>query len=248
MTFPGLLIFWPPKIPTSTPPWVGRSIFLGRNHPQICRDLCILNPFSYLFFAFKVTISRHFAGYASIALETIWLHEPRDLIFLGPPMTLLCLSRYSSDVTSLSFSIHVRISTSFAQPRTALPILRRTKLIRKRFWPKCVCLRGSAPDPAEGLTAPPDPQLEKVGLHTNPSHRCQPSRIRRDSPAFSSDVPRSREISRCPAFFENGIIIFFRCRLDPILHVCLATQQSNELRIKIGKDRFRIRTPTGHWL
>ena len=22
------------------PPWVGRSIFLGRNHPQICRDLC----------------------------------------------------------------------------------------------------------------------------------------------------------------------------------------------------------------
>ena len=40
MTFPGVLIFWPPKIPTSTPPWVGRSIFLGRNHPQICRDLC----------------------------------------------------------------------------------------------------------------------------------------------------------------------------------------------------------------
>ena len=39
-------------------------------------------------------------------------------------------------------------------------------------------------------------------------HRCQPSRIRRDSPAFSSDVPQSREISRCPAFFENGIIIF----------------------------------------
>ena len=37
-------------------------------------------------------------------------------------------------------------------------------------------------------------------------HTCQPSRIRRDSPAFSSDVPRSREISRCPAFFENGII------------------------------------------
>ena len=96
MTFPGLLIFWPPKIPTSTPPpWVGRSIFLGRNHPQICRDLCILNPFSDLFLVFKVTISRHFAGYASVALETIWLHEPRDLIFLGPPMTLLCLSRYS---------------------------------------------------------------------------------------------------------------------------------------------------------
>ena len=41
MTFPEVLIFWPPKIPTSTPPpWVGRSIFLGMNHPQICRDLC----------------------------------------------------------------------------------------------------------------------------------------------------------------------------------------------------------------
>ena len=30
------------------------------------------------------------------SLETIWLNEPRDLIFLGPLMTLLCLSRYSS--------------------------------------------------------------------------------------------------------------------------------------------------------
>ena len=34
-------------------------------------------------FALKDTISRHFAGYASVALETIWLHEPRDLIFSG---------------------------------------------------------------------------------------------------------------------------------------------------------------------
>ena len=94
--FPDFWFFDPLKFPLRPPPpWVGRSIFLGRNHPQICRDLCILNPFSDLFFAFKVTISRHFAGYASVALETIWLHEPRDLIFLGPPMTLLCLSRYS---------------------------------------------------------------------------------------------------------------------------------------------------------
>ena len=38
------------------------------------------------------------------------------------------------------------------------------KLICKRFLPKCVCLRGSAPGPAGGLTAPPDPQLEKVGF------------------------------------------------------------------------------------
>ena len=41
-------------------------------------------------------MSRHFAGYSSVDLETIWLHEPRDLIFQGPLMTLLCLSRYSS--------------------------------------------------------------------------------------------------------------------------------------------------------
>ena len=42
-----------------------------------------------IFFAFKGTISLHFAGYASVALETIWLHEPRDLIFSGPLMTEL---------------------------------------------------------------------------------------------------------------------------------------------------------------
>ena len=43
MTFPGVLTFdlLTPKIPTSTPPlgW-GGLFFLGRNHPQICRDLC----------------------------------------------------------------------------------------------------------------------------------------------------------------------------------------------------------------
>ena len=53
-----------------------------------------------------------------------------------------------------------------------------------------------------------DMSMKCVGPRPH-KHRCQPSRIRRDSPAFSSDVPRSREISRCPAFFENGIIIFF---------------------------------------
>ena len=76
MTFPGLLIFLPPKIPTATPFGGGGG---GGD----------------FFFAFKDTISRHFASYASVALETIWLHEPRDVIFLGPLMTLLCLSRYS---------------------------------------------------------------------------------------------------------------------------------------------------------
>ena len=39
-------------------------------------------------------------------------------------------------------------------------------------------------------------------------HTCQSSRIRRDSPAFSSDVPRPAKCDRCPEFLENGIIIF----------------------------------------
>ena len=34
-------------------------------------------------FAFKSTIFRHVAGYASVALETILLHVTRDLIFSG---------------------------------------------------------------------------------------------------------------------------------------------------------------------
>ena len=39
--FPEFLFFDPLKFPLRPlPPWVGRSIFLGRNHPQICRDLC----------------------------------------------------------------------------------------------------------------------------------------------------------------------------------------------------------------
>ena len=35
--------------------------------------------------------------------------------------------------------------------------------IFNRFLPKCVCLRDSAPHPVGGLTAPPSPQLDKVG-------------------------------------------------------------------------------------
>ena len=91
------------------------------------------------------------------------------------------------------------------------------KLIRKRFLQKCVCLRGSAPDPAGGLTAPPesDPQLEKVGSHTNPSHRCQPSRIRRDSPAFSSDVPRGPAKSADVPHFSEMVILFFPLPIRP---------------------------------
>ena len=67
------------------------------------------------------------------------------------------------------------------------------------------------PDPAGGgLTAPPDPQLEKVGLHTNPSESIGVNR-----PAFGGTVAHFHQISRGPAksadvprIFENGIIIF----------------------------------------
>ena len=49
------------------------------------------------------------------------------------------------------------------------------------------------------------------------THTCQPSRIRRDSPAFSSDVPPPAKCDRCPAFLENGIIIFFVADYAPCL-------------------------------
>ena len=49
-------------------------------------------------------MSRNFAGYSSVALETIWLHEPRDLIFLGPFMTLLCL-RYGHFVEYMNMQL-----------------------------------------------------------------------------------------------------------------------------------------------
>ena len=94
---------------------------------------------------------------------------------------------------------------------------------RRARWPMCMYMRIYETD------FHPLPRLFEIVIQSNTravrghrslwrisvhdfvtiGNRCQPSRIRRDSPAFSSDVPRSREISRCPAFFENGIIIFF---------------------------------------
>ena len=55
--FPDFWFFDPLKFPLPPPPplgW-GGQFCLGRNHPQICRYLCILNPFSDLFFC----IQRH---------------------------------------------------------------------------------------------------------------------------------------------------------------------------------------------
>ena len=69
------------------------------------------------------------------------------------------------------------------------------------------------------------------------SHRCQPSRIRRDSPAFSSDVPRPAKWDKCPAFLENCIIFFvadyFTCL------PCNATKWRT-----FNKSRSILRTPT----
>ena len=76
------------------------------------------------------------------------------------------------------------------------------------------------------------------------------SNIGVNRPVFGGTVPHFHQMSRGPAksadvlHFSKMVLLFFS--LPIILHVCLATQQSDELRIKIGKDRFKIRTPTGH--
>ena len=75
-------------------------------------------------------------------------------------------------------------------------------------------------------------------------HRCQPSRIRRDSPAFSSDVPRPAKWDRCPEFLENSIIIFFVADYFTFLP-CNATKwrTSNKARsipLTTSMDRRRL--------
>ena len=63
-------------------------------------------------------------------------------------------------------------------------------------------------------------------------------------PAFGGTVPHfhqmSREIRQMSRFLENGILFF---PLPIILHFCLAMQQSDELRIKIG-SKFARRQST----
>ena len=64
--------------------------------------------------------------------------------------------------------------------------------------------------------------------------------------AYMSTVPhsagQSRIFIRCPAFFENGIVFF---SLPIMLHFCLAMQQSDELRIKIGSKFARLKISGG---
>ena len=63
------------------------------------------------------------------------------------------------------------------------------KLIRKRFLPKCVCLRGSAPDPAGGLTAPQTHSWKRLGYTS-----IRPIGVNR--PAFGGAVPHFHQMSR----------------------------------------------------
>ena len=110
------------------------------------------------------------------------------------------------------------------------------KLIRKRFLLKRVCLRGSAPDPAGGLTAPPDPSWKRF-CYTPIRPICV------NRPAFGGTVPHFHQMSRGPAksadvpHFSKMVLLFFSLPIRPYSTCCLATQQSGELRIKIGKDR-----------
>ena len=90
---------------------------------------------------------------------------------------------------------------------------------------------GLCPGPRWGAYSAPRPPAGKGWVEGQ-------SRIFVRCPPF----PRNQQMSR---IFRKWYYYFFPL---PILHVCLATQQSDELRIKIGKDRFRIRTPTGHCL
>ena len=68
-------------------------------------------------------------------------------------------------------------------------------------------------------------------------------------PAFGGTVPHFHQMPRGPAksadvpHFSKMVLFFFS--LPIILHVCLATQQSDELRIKIG-SKFARRQATDY--
>ena len=84
-----------------------------------------------------------------------------------------------------------------------------------------------APDLAGGLTAPPDPQLEKVGLHTNPSE------IGVNRPAFGGTVPHFHQMSRGPAksadvpHFSKMVLLFFPLPIRPC-STCLPRMSASQ--------------------
>ena len=71
----------------------------------------------------------------------------------------------------------------------------------------------------------------------------------KNRPASGGTVPHFHQKSRGPAksadvpHFSKMVLFFFS--LPIILHVCLATQQSDELRIKIG-SKFARRQATDY--
>ena len=75
------------------------------------------------------------------------------------------------------------------------------------------------------------------------------SDIHVNRPASGGTVPHFHQMSRGPAksadvpHFSKMVLLFFS--LPIILHVCLATQQSDELRIKIG-SKFARRQATDY--
>ena len=61
--------------------FVSMQIFPIRSFYIDMQGSAHLNSLFRPMFAFKSTIFCHFAGYASVALVTIWLYGPRDLGF-----------------------------------------------------------------------------------------------------------------------------------------------------------------------
>ena len=98
---------------------------------------------------------------------------------------------------------------------------------------KCVCFGALPRAPLGDLQRPQTPSWIELG------HK--PIGVNR--PAFGGTVPHLHQMSRGPAksadvlHFWKIVLLFFSLLI--ILHVCLATQQSDELRIKIGSKFAR---------
>ena len=87
------------------------------------------------------------------------------------------------------------------------------------------------------------------GFHESISTCKTDNCIHVNRPASGGTVPHFHQMSRGPAksadvpHFSKMVLLFFS--LPIILHVCLATQQSDELRIKIG-SKFARRQATDY--
>ena len=117
------------------------------------------------------------------------------------------------------------------------------KIFAKMRLPPGLCPgRDRAPDPAGGLTAPPDPSWKRFGYTP-----IRPICVNR--PAFGGTVPHFHQMSRGPAksadvpHFSKMVLLFFPLPIRPY-STCLP-HNATKWRTS-NKDRFRIRTPTGH--